>query len=426
MARGKTRAPFRVCSALLISLLGSIMTDLAATTPPHVAARSPWPLAAAGVIVAAFFAAVLLLPEKDALGRSLPLSMLLGGAFGLILQRSRFCFFCVTRDFLDARDARGLLGIVAALAVGLVGYYAVFGAWLPVPAPGRLPPDAHIGPVSWVLAAGAFVFGIGMAISGSCISAHFYRLGEGSLASPIALIGAAIGFGLGFLSWNWLYLEAVQEAPVLWLPGLLGYGGSLALQLGLLAVLAFLLMRFPWPREEAAESPLEAVFRRRWPAYVGGLLVGTVAALAYLRIGPLGVTAELGSLARTAANGAGLLPPRLEGLDSFSGCATAVKETVLSRNGVFVLGLILASFASALIAGDFKPRVPGFVECLRAITGGVLMGWGAMVALGCTVGVLLSGIMAGAVSGWVFAVFCFAGIWLGWRSRQAVARMLGA
>ena len=45
---------------------------------------------------------------------------------------------------------------------------------------GRLPPGAHIAPVSWVLGAGAFSFGVGMAIAGSCISAQFYRLGEES------------------------------------------------------------------------------------------------------------------------------------------------------------------------------------------------------------------------------------------------------
>ncbi|OYR11417.1 hypothetical protein CEV31_3755 [Brucella thiophenivorans] len=32
-----------------------------------------------------------------------------------------------------------------------------------------------------------------------------------------------------------------------------------------------------------------------------------------------------------------------------------------------------------------------------------------MTGLGCTVGVLLSGIHAGALSGWVFLVFCTAG-----------------
>jgi hypothetical protein len=63
-----------------------------------------------------------------------------------------------------------------------------------------------------VLALGALVFGIGMTVSGSCISAHLYRLGEGSPTAPFALGGAAAGFALGFLSWNDLYHRAVQEA----------------------------------------------------------------------------------------------------------------------------------------------------------------------------------------------------------------------
>jgi uncharacterized protein len=383
-------------------------------------ARPSWRAPLAAAVAAGFFTLVLLLPERDALGRSLPLSMLLGGAFGLLLQRSRFCFFCVTRDFFERRDARGLLGIVVALAVGLLGTYAVLGAWLPTPAPGRLPPDAHIGPVSWVLAAGAFAFGIGMAISGSCISAHLYRLGEGSGAAPVALLGAGLGFVLGFVSWNALYLGAVQQAPVVWLPQHLGYGGSLALQLGLLAIAAIWLLRFPWPRQAAPAGPIEALLGRRWPTYVGGALIGTLATIAYLRVGPLGVTAELGSLARTAADDAGLLPGRLEGLDGLAGCATVVKESLISRNGVFVIGLILGSLTSALAAGDFRPSAPRATEAVRALLGGVLMGWGAMVSLGCTVGVLLSGIMAGALSGWVFAAFCLLGVWLGWRGRQAL------
>ncbi len=101
----------------------------------------------------------------------------------------------------------------------------------------------------------------------------------------------------------------------------------------------------------------------------------------------------------------------LEGLDTFAGCATAVKEALLSRNGVFVAGLILGALAAALVAGDFRPRLPTAGQAGRGLLGGILLGWGAMVSLGCTVGVLLSGIMAGAVSGWLFAVFCFAGIW---------------
>jgi len=41
----------------------------------------------------------------------------------------------------------------------------------------------------------------------------------------------------------------------------------------------------------------------------------------------------------------------------------------------------------------------------------------------CTVGVLLSGIHAGALSGWIFLVACTAGVWLG---LAAMARLAPA
>jgi len=347
---------------------------------------------------------------------SLALSLLLGGTFGVLLQRSRFCFFCVTRDFIDDRDARGLLGIIAALAVGTLGYHLIFGLFVPDPAGGRLPPDAHIGPVSWVLALAAFTFGVGMTLSGSCISAHLYRLGEGATGSIAALVGVLIGFSLGFATWNTLYLAGIDQAPVIWLPGLTGYGGSLLIQLGGLGLLAVWLMRWHRPATPAdTAAPVgfrERLLGQRWPTYVGGLLIGALAVMAYLRVAPLGVTAELGSLARTAGSGLGLLPERLQGLDGFSGCATAVKNALLSENGAFILALVLASLASALAAGHFRLQRITLVSTLSKLTGGVLMGWGAMTALGCTVGTLLSGIMAAAVSGWVFAFFCLLGLWV--------------
>ncbi len=347
------------------------------------------------------------LSDREADGQVLSFAVLSGALFGIVLQRSRFCFFCITRDFLEARDPRGLLGLVVALVVGTLGYHAVFGAFLPVPTPDRLPPDAHVGPVSWVLAAGALAFGAGMSLSGSCISAHLYRLGEGSLVAPVALAGTVIGFALGFGSWNTLYLSTIQAAPVVWLPGRLGYAGSLVLQLAVLGGLALWLLRY-WRPVEPAETvpPLTAIFRKRWPTYVGGLIVGALSAVAYLRIGALGVTAELGSLARTAADALSLLPERLEGLDSFAGCATVIKSALVSKNGVFVTGLVGGSLAAALGAGDFRPALPSVRQVVLGLAGGVLMGWGAMVAIGCTIGTLLSGIMAGALSGWVFAIFC--------------------
>ena len=357
---------------------------------------------------------------QDPESGSLSLSLWLGLLFGAVLQRSRFCFYCISRDLLETRDARGLLGVLAALALGTLGYHLVFGVFLNEPIAPRLPPGAHIGPVSWVLAAGSLAFGVGMALAGSCISAQFYRLGEGLLAAPIALLGTALGFVLGFLCWNSLYLGTVQEAPIIWLPHHLGYGGSVAVQLAALGSLALLLWRWHRAATTATAAPAAptAWWRVRWPTYVGGLLVAAIGVGAYLRIAPLGVTAELGSVARTLADKAHVLPARLEGLDTLRGCATVVKDVLWSNNGIFVVALVLGAFAAATSAGDFKWRIPTVPEAARSFGGGVLMGWGAMVALGCTVGTLLSGIMAASLSGWVFALFCGLGLWGGWWLRQ--------
>ena len=389
------------------------------TTSLHTPGR--WASGLALVVSLTLGFAVWRLSGVDSGSQALSLSLLGGAAFGVLLQRSRFCFFCVTRDFIEQRKPDGLLGIIAALAVGTLGYHLVFGAFLPDPSGGRLPPDAHVGPLSWVLGLSATVFGIGMALSGSCISAHLYRLGEGAFASLFALFGALIGFYLGFLCWNPLYLLSIQQAPVVWLPAWQGYGVSLLLQVALLGGLAsWLLLHVQSGTEPRAPARnlLQLLFGQRWPTWVGGVLIGFLATLSYLRVGPLGVTAELGSVARTAADDFGWLPERLEGLDGFSGCATVIKETLLSNNGLFILGLVVASWASALLAGDFQPKRPRVGELLRNLLGGVLLGWGSMLALGCTVGTLLSGVMAGAVSGWVFGVFCLLGVLIGLRLRR--------
>ena len=366
--------------------------------------------------------------SADPSARGLTFSLLAGTAFGVILQRARFCFLCNFRDFVERREPRGVIAIIVALAAGAALYTVVTMAWLPVPAPGSLPPNAHIGPVSPFLAIAALVFGLGMAVSGSCLSGHFYRLGEGSPTALFAIVGAGVGFLLGFLSWNPIWLSGISESSVIWLPHIFGYAGALAGALVLCAALLVGVVAFGRPALADAEprDGLSGLVRRifvdRWPPVVGGLAIGALSAFYFLRVAPLGVTAELGSIVRTAGRASGVLPETLLGLDTLRGCATAVKQAVLSPNGLLVIGLILGSFAAALTAGHFKPAWPTGTQIVKGLAGGALMGWGAMTALGCTVGVLLSGIHAGALSGWIFLVFCAFGVWIGLRGPAFLAR----
>lgn len=384
----------------------------AETAAPRRVLGDPLRVGVAGAIGVGLVAAAFALSAQPGVGQGLALSLVFGAAFGFVLQRSRFCFFCNFRDLLDTRDSRGMLGILAALAVGIVGYTVVLGAWLPDPTTGRLPPESFIGPVGPVLVLAGLAFGAGMAISGSCVSAHLYRLGEGSPSAPFALLGTVAGFALGFVTWNTLYLASVSSAPVIWLPAWLGYSGAMIVAVATLGIIAFALLRLLPTRSDTVRSrdPVRAVFVDRWPAWAGGIAVGAIGVASYLRVGPLGVTAELGARARQAANSVGILPLRLEGLDTLRGCIAVVRDTMLTPNGLFVGGLVLASFAAALGANQFRPAWPTASQAARSLGGGVLLGWGAMTGLGCTVGTLMSGIMAGAASGWVFGVAVFTGV----------------
>lgn len=373
-------------------------------------------------IIVALLATAAWLANTPDFGTEAAWSLIIGASLGIVFARGRFCFFCIFRDFIEDRNSTGLYAVLAALAVGGIGYVLVFGMFLPDPTSGRLPAEAHIGPVSWALVAGGIAFGVGMALSGACISGHLYRLGEGYGRAPIALLGALVGFGLGFLSWSTLYLGTISTAPTLWPPEVLGYGPALAVQLAVLGVLAIVLLRWlpPLKGREGGQLTLarvgRTVFVRRWPPLVTGALVGIIGVAAYLRLEPLGVTSQLGSITRTMMSDAGMLGDRLNGLDVLRGCATVV-STIITDNGWLIGAFVLGSLAVSIIAGRFRPSGVTVANGSTAFVGGILMGWGAMVSLGCTVGTLLSGISALAISGWVFGLAVFAGVWLGVRLR---------
>ena len=369
----------------------------------------------AGLIVLGLLFWAYLLSSNTETGGRASFSLLIGLALGIVFERGRFCFFCIFRDSIQARKNNGFLSVITALAVGAIGYAIVFGMYLPDTSGEYLPTGAHIGPTSWVLAVAALAFGFGMALSGACISGHLYRIGQGSLRAVPALIGALLGFGLGFITWNTLYLRAIQEAPTLWLPHYIGYAGSLAVTLFALGLIAYFLLKSNTESAPEKVSGL-ALLRSKFSPTTSGVLVGVIGTIAYMRIEPLGVTRQLSAISRKAFDKQSLLPETLNGLDTLAGCVGIVSETI-SNNGWLIIGFVLASFAGALSANRFKFEIPTVRNSSTALVGGILMGWGSMTALGCTVGVLLSSTQAFAVSGWVFFLFAFLGVYLGIKAK---------
>lgn len=95
-------------------------------------------------------------------------------------------------------------------------------------------------------------------------------------------------------------------------------------------------------------------------------------------------------------------------------------QNVLSRNffddpgSMRNLGVIVGAFLAALLASQFKfKKIKAPRQVAAAVLGGLLMGYGARIAFGCNIGALYSGIATMSVSGWVFAIFLFAGAYVG-------------
>jgi uncharacterized membrane protein YedE/YeeE len=375
-----------------------------------------------GVITVLLITAFLL--SSNTSNNTAPISLLIGISLGLLLERGRFCFFCIFRDSIEDKNTTPFLSILVAIATGSIGYTIIFGQFLPDTSTDRLPPVAHIGPVSWVLALSAFTFGIGMALSGACISGHLYRLGQGYLRAIPALIGTLAGFVFAFLTWNWFYLNAIADAPTIWLPHYLGYSGSLIATLIVLLALAYFVMKRgvnsePIRNTVSANSlpgALRNLIVHRWNPITTGALVGIVGTIAYLRVEPLGVTRQLSTTACTFMKNNGIGPDTLNGLDRMAGCVAVVAETI-TNNGWLVIGLVGASFAAAFAGERFALSKLTPKNTSTALLGGIFLGWGSMTSLGCTIGVLLSGTQAFAISGWVFFVFVFLGAFTGIKLR---------
>ena len=97
-------------------------------------------------------------------------------ALGFTLQKSRFCFASSFRDLFLFGSGQNMKGILIALAVSSIGFIGILSWILPNPLPGEFPSSAHVLPVGLSTIVAGVVFGVGMVVSGGCISGTIYRI----------------------------------------------------------------------------------------------------------------------------------------------------------------------------------------------------------------------------------------------------------
>ena len=324
------------------------------------------------------------------------LGIIVGIIFGFILQRGRFCMNSAFRDIILLKEYKLFKGVMLILGVSMIGFSIMILGGIVVAAP---KPFTVMGSIL-----GGFIFGLGMVLAAGCASGTTYRVGEGMIGSLIALIGLAVGVLI-----TGMFIKPAM-AGILFPVNDPATGGSLTIAgaatpivmliigIILIAILSYTNL-LPYLKEKKANNtPIfdfsdlgDKIFKKPYLWWVSGLAIGILNCFAWVasasigRNYPMGITKGWGDWLKFA----------------------------LTWDAFLVLGVVVGAFIAAIISKEFKIRVPKDKKILvQQVIGGFLMGFGAVLALGCNIGNFLSGIPMGSVGSLVVGICIIIGCWV--------------
>jgi len=368
-----------------------------------------------------------------------PLALWLTGlVLGVALYHASFGFASAYRRMLVARDMRGVQAQLLLLALTTLCFAPVFangtalgqavgGAW---------------APVSVSVAVGAFMFGIGMQIAGGCGSGTLYTAGGGSVRMLLVLAFACVGSFAASLHMGWWQALPAHEAMVL--ADELGWRTALALQLGVMGLLAWVLQRLARPGVKATATKAADLTNANQTrggatatAWRRTLLSGpwpVMAAAAVLAFGNLSTLLVAGhpwsitwGFTLWGAKAAQALGWSATSSGFWQGDfqSGALAGSVLDdTTSLMDIAIMLGALFAASLAGRFAPmaNLP-WRSLLAAVLGGLLLGYGSRIAYGCNIGAFVSGVASGSLHGWLWIAAALPGSWVGirWRRRFGLA-----
>jgi len=362
----------------------------------------------AGIVLAGM---VLLWAEQG--GRMAAL-WLLGAALGLVLLQASFGFAGAFRRVLAERRGAGfrallvMLGLAVCLMLPAIEAGSLFGQ----------PARGFVFPVGVGLLLGAFLFGIGMQLGGGCASGTLYTAAGGQGARMWLTLLAFIA-GATLAAWDGERWMAWPALPPLSLPAVLGIAPAMALSLGLLG-LAWWGSAVLERRRHGAVEALEwrGALGRPWPMLWGAVaLAGLNLATLWLAGRPWAITAAFPLWGSMTIDLLGWDDPAFWAYWEEPTRSEALLRPLLAdRTTVMDLGLMAGAAMAAGLAGRRAAwRWPAPGEALASTAGGVMLGYGAVLATGCNVSAWFGGIASGSLHGWVWILPALAGNWLGLR-----------
>lgn len=304
---------------------------------------------------------------------SVMLGLVLGAAYGVLAQRSRFCLRrSLVGEWSECLPALGVWAMALALAIAGTQGAATAGL-ISFDAHRFFAPDL---PVVAVLAGGT-LFGAGMVLSGGCASRLAVLTGSGNLRSAFVLVVfAVVAYAMmkGVLAPLRAALAGLTVDP----------GGAVAL------------MALPggevWIWGLALSAAIVALRSGAAPRHLAmGSIIGLLVPLGWVGTGFL----LLDDFDPLPLQSLGFTGPMADTL-FWTMAATAIPAGFGTGLAAGVVG---GSVVAAARAGEFRwTSLEGPRQTGRYMTGAALMGMGGVLAGGCTVGAGLSGVSTGSIA----------------------------
>ncbi|HZE62047.1 MAG TPA: YeeE/YedE family protein [Burkholderiales bacterium] len=314
-------------------------------------------------------------------------AFLLAFIFGAVGNKTHFCTMGAVSDWVNMGDLSRMRMWLLAIAVAILGATGLQLAGL-VDLSKSIYPGPNFTWLSYIV--GGLLFGIGMTLGSGCGSKTLIRVGAGNLKSLIVYVflgiaaymtlrGVLGAFRVGVLEKAALTLPAGQD-----LPSLTGIHRAI-----LAALIAGAILVFVYASRQ---------FRASFDYTLGGVVTGLVVVGGWFVSGHIGHVAEDPNTLQEAfvATNSG----RMESFSFVSPMAYTLdylmlwtdKSKMITCGIASGFGVIAGSAAYALATRTF--RWEGFRDAedtANHIVGGLLMGFGGICALGCTIGQGISG-----------------------------------
>jgi uncharacterized membrane protein YedE/YeeE len=341
--------------------------------------------------------------------------LLIGMALGFVLFKSSFGFSSAYRQLITQRDVRGvqaqivMVGAATLLFAPILAIGSAFGHEL----------YGSLAPTGVQVAAGAFLFGIGMQLANGCASGTLFSIGSGSMRMLFVLVSFMTGSFLASIHFEWW--ENLPSTKPISLEQTLGWPLGAMLQVIFLFMLWRALNRWKGNPIKTAKPVWDwkRILADPWPLMTGGIVLAVLNLATLLIAGhPWSITWGFTLWGAKIAQLLGWNPDSsLFWQGEFQ--QAALHASVLNDvTSIMDIGLVLGAFFGALGSKRFSPTLqitPLLITA--AILGGLLMGYGARIAYGCNVGAFFSGIASASLHGWLWIIAALPGVWVGVKLR---------